>query len=338
MKHAICKLAIRFCGLTAPLGFFTISFAGCGGGSSTTYTVAVTISPTSTTVTLGGTQQFKATASGAANNALTWEVNGTSGGSSTNGTITKDGLYIAPSTFPNPTTIPVTAVSQANTADLASAGVSLVSGVTVSVSPSSLNIQLGKTQQFSATVTGSSNTGVTWQVAGVNGGNSSVGTISSSGLYTAPASSTTPLAVSVTAVSDVDATKSASASVIVHGPITVAVTPNPATVETFHSQQFTAQVSGASISSVTWQVNGVSGGSSSVGIVSTDGGYTAPSVVPTAANNSTRKSTTVSVTAISQQDSTAAGSAVVTVLPPNQAQQKIPIFLGTSGVSARDAG
>jgi hypothetical protein len=338
MKDAICKLAIRFCGLSAPLAFITISFAGCGGGSSTTYTVAVTISPTSATVTLGGNQQFKATTSGAANTAVTWEVNGISSGGSTNGTITKDGLYTAPSTFPNPNTITVTAVSQANTADLASAGVSLVSGVTVSVSPSSLNIQLGKTQQFSATVTGSSNTGVTWQVGGVNAGNSSVGTISSSGLYTAPGSATTPLAVSVAAVSDVDATKSASASVIVHGPITVAVTPNPATLETFHSQRFIAQVSGASTSSVTWQVNGVSGGNSSVGIISTDGIYTAPSVVPTAASNSTRKSTTVSVTAISQQDSTATGSAVVTVRSSNQDQQKVPIFLGTSGGSVRDSG
>ena len=338
MNATIHNFAIGFCRLTALFGFVTAFFAGCGSGSSTTYTVTVTISPTSATINLDGKQQFKATASGAANTAVTWEVNGTSGGSSTTGTITTSGLYTAPSTFPNPNTITVTAISQANTADLANASVNLVSGVTVSVSPASVNIQLSKTQQFTATVTGSSNTGVTWQVAGVNGGNSSVGTISSSGLYTAPSSATTPLAVSISAVSDVDATKSASASVVVHGAITVAVSPNSARVQTFHSQQFAAQVSGASTSGVTWQVNGITGGNSSVGTISTEGIYTAPSVVPTSASGNTRKTTTVSVTAISQQDSTATGSAIVTVVAPNQAQQKIPVFLGTSGGSARDSG
>jgi hypothetical protein len=331
--------------LVAVLGSLNISpalvafvFVGCGGGSSTTYSVTVTVSPTSATVALGGTQQFQVVTSGAANTAVTWEVNGTSGGNATHGTITTSGLYSAPSTFPNPNMVTVTAVSQANTADLANVGVTLVSGVTISVSPATADLQLGKTQQFAATVTGSSNTGITWQVAGVNGGNSSVGTISSSGLYTAPASAATPLAVSIVAVSNIDATKTASASVIVHGSIVVGVTPNPATVQTFHSQQFVAQVSGTSNTGVTWQVNGITGGNSSVGNISTNGIYTAPGVVPTVASNSSRKTTTVSVTAVSQQDSTATSSVNVTVVSPNQAQQKVPALLGTSGGSARDSG
>jgi hypothetical protein len=338
MGGTIRKLLAALGSSSISLALVALVFAGCGGGSSTTYTVTVTVSPTSATVSLGGSQQFQVITSGAANTAVTWEVNGAAGGNATYGTITTAGLYKAPAAFPSPNTVTVTAISQANTADLANVSITLVSGVTVSVSPASVNMQLGQTQQFTATVTGSSNTSVTWQAGGVNGGNSSVGTISSSGLYTAPASATTPLAVSVTAVSEVDASKSATVSITIHGSIIVAVTPNPATIQTFHSQQFVAQVSGASSPGVTWQVNGVTGGNTSVGIISTDGIYTAPSVVPTAASSTTRKTTAVSVTAISQQDSTATGSAVVTVVSANQAQQKIPVFLGTSGGSIRDTG
>ncbi len=85
--------------------------------------------------------------------------------------------------------------------------------VNVSVSPTSATAQVNQTQQFTATVTGTSNTTVTWQVNGVTGGNSTVGTIATSGLYTAPASVPNPATVTVRAVSQADTTKSASASV-----------------------------------------------------------------------------------------------------------------------------
>ena len=47
--------------------------------------------------------------------------------------------------------------------------------------------------QFTATVTGTTNTAVTWSVNGVAGGNSTVGTISTSGAYTAPATAPEPV-------------------------------------------------------------------------------------------------------------------------------------------------
>ncbi|HVA54692.1 MAG TPA: hypothetical protein VNI53_02680 [Gammaproteobacteria bacterium] len=52
------------------------------------------------------------------------------------------------------------------------------------VSPVSVSVAAGNTQQFS--VTGSSGGTVTWEVNGIAGGNASIGTISSGGLYTAP--------------------------------------------------------------------------------------------------------------------------------------------------------
>lgn len=61
--------------------------------------------------------------------------------------------------------------------------------------------RIGTTAQFTATVTGTSSSAVTWQVNGVTGGSAATGTISTTGLYTAPASLPSPNAVTISAVS-----------------------------------------------------------------------------------------------------------------------------------------
>ena len=87
--------------------------------------------------------------------------------------------------------------------------------VTISVAPSTGSLKIRGTLQFTATVKNASNTAVTWKVNGTAGGNATVGTISSSGLYTAPNSVPRPATVTVTATSVADTTTSASASVTV---------------------------------------------------------------------------------------------------------------------------
>jgi archaellum component FlaF (FlaF/FlaG flagellin family) len=57
---------------------------------------------------------------------------------------------------------------------------------TVAISPRQFSLTPTQTEQFQATISGVSSTNVTWAVDGITGGNSSVGTISSSGLYTPP--------------------------------------------------------------------------------------------------------------------------------------------------------
>lgn len=65
---------------------------------------------------------------------------------------------------------------------------------TVTVRPDGAEVQAGGvTQQFTADVTGTR----TWQVNGITGGNSTVGTINSNGLYTSPASVPNPATVTV---------------------------------------------------------------------------------------------------------------------------------------------
>jgi hypothetical protein len=87
------------------------------------------------------------------------------------------------------------------------------------------------TLPFTATVTGSSNTAVTWQVNGVSGGNSTNGLVSTTvlgtaneALYLAPSGVPSPASVSVTAVSQADPTKSTTATVMIQLPSRSAVT------------------------------------------------------------------------------------------------------------------
>lgn len=87
-------------------------------------------------------------------------------------------------------------------------------GVSISISPTSATVVSGQTTQFSTTVQGTSNTGVAWFVAGVQGGNSSVGLISQTGVYTAPATQIA-LQETVTAKPLADLSKSANATVAV---------------------------------------------------------------------------------------------------------------------------
>lgn len=91
------------------------------------------------------------------------------------------------------------------------------SSVQVSIKPTQVTLTPGATQQFAASVINAGNGAVTWQVNGIEGGNGAVGTIDSTGLYTAPVSLPLPSSVTVTAVSKADTSKSASATVTLSG-------------------------------------------------------------------------------------------------------------------------
>lgn len=87
--------------------------------------------------------------------------------------------------------------------------------VTVTVTPSAAAVQAEATQAFSAVVRNASDTAVTWEVDGVPGGNSTVGTISAIGVYTAPAAVPSPSTVTVSAVASADASVTGAAFVTV---------------------------------------------------------------------------------------------------------------------------
>ena len=90
--------------------------------------------------------------------------------------------------------------------------------ISVSVSGGA-STRLNATTQFTATVTGSTNQAVTWQVNRIAGGSAAIGTISTSGLYTAPAAMPASQAVTVTAISVASATASGSLTESLYNPI-----------------------------------------------------------------------------------------------------------------------
>jgi uncharacterized protein (DUF1800 family) len=90
--------------------------------------------------------------------------------------------------------------------------------VAVSVNGSA-TVTLGLTSQYAATVSGSTNQTVTWTVNQAAGGNAQLGTISATGLYTAPATMPSSPTVSIAATSAADPTKSSSISVGLQSPV-----------------------------------------------------------------------------------------------------------------------
>jgi RHS repeat-associated protein len=124
------------------------------------------------------------------------------------GTITSNGLYTAPSNITTRQTVTITAAVQADPNDSASATVILMPPVTVSVTPGSVTLYGGQSQQFTSTVLNVYNTAVTWSVSPAG-----AGTITASGLFTATSSLATGQMVTITATSQADPTKSAVATV-----------------------------------------------------------------------------------------------------------------------------
>ena len=102
--------------------------------------------------------------------------------------------------------------------------------IQVSVLPNPATIRAGSSQQFTASVSGTTNTSVAWSVNNVAGGNSSTGTISSSGMFTAPASLPDPNSITVQATSSADSSASGSSSITLLNPTPVLTAINPTSI------------------------------------------------------------------------------------------------------------
>jgi hypothetical protein len=280
-----------------------LTLAACGGSPSSQTqpppAVAVALNHSTASVAIDATMQFSASVQNTTNTSVTWAVDSVSGGNSTVGTVSSTGLYTAPSAAG---THSVTATSVADTTKSASAAVTVTP--TVSVAPGTASVPEGATQQFMASVQGESNTSVTWSVDQIGGGNSTVGTINSAGLYTAPMQTGNH---TVTATLAASTSTTASASVTVT-PVAVSVAPGSALVVAGATQQFTATVQGLSNNSVTWSVDGVAGGNTTIGTISASGLYTSP----TQPGSHTITATSVANTADSGAATVSVGTASIT--------------------------
>lgn len=271
--------------------------------------IAVAVAPATAMVRTANQQAFTATVTGGLNLNVTWSVNGVAGGNSTTGTIAANGTYTAPLTLPTPNTVTITATSVEDPTRSGNATVTLENAIPVitSVTPAIFTANT----QFDMTVSG---TGFT------PGSIVYLGAISLSTTFVAPtqlvAVGTPTLAqvgtVPVTVVNpDPGGSTSAPFNVQVVGPnsnITVTISPKTATLGAGNVQQFTATVTGTIDLSVTWSVNGVSFGNTTVGTVDFEGNYTAPNNIVGLGS--------VTVTATSNANTAKSDSATVTLINP----------------------
>ena len=136
------------------------------------------------------------------------------------GTLSANGLYTAPNSISSQQTVPITATTLGDSSKSISATVTLTPAITVSVTPGNITLNGGQTQQFTANVSNTSNTAVTWTINPAG-----AGTITSSGLFTAAPSVTTQFTMNVIATSQADPTQSASATITL-SPTPISSTPS----------------------------------------------------------------------------------------------------------------
>lgn len=191
----------------AILAAATFAITGCGGGGGAGGGgggILVTLSPSSVTIRPSTSVNLTAAVSGTTNTAVQWtQVGGNLM------VLGNTGTFTAPS---SEGTCRVTATSLADNTRSAIANIVVsnsapVGNVTVTISPDYVPLSPGGYIDLTATVSGSSNTAVTWAKSG--------GSLSGSGntiRFTAPSAEGT---YTVTATSVADASKSASAQILV---------------------------------------------------------------------------------------------------------------------------
>lgn len=226
------------------------------------------------TVDQGGTVQLTATATGSVDTAIVWTA--------TCGSVDANGLFTAPFAA-GPCT--VTATSHADATRSLDAAIT-VNAVQIAVSPATITLDQAEGATFTAAVTGTVNTNVTWTT--------SCGSILPvSGAYVAP---TAAGPCTVTATSDSGGT-TGTATVTVRPVVIVVDQANP-TLDQGQAMTFTTTVSGtAAAISLTWSASGTACGS----LDASTGSYTAG-----------RAAGTCTVTATNAADSSASGSTTVT--------------------------
>ena len=270
--------------------------------------ILVQVTPATGLLRAGTQQVFTAAVTGSTNTAVTWSVNGIAGGNATIGTIVPNGNYLAPTNIPTPNAITVTATSVADPNAAGNAAVTLGNPVPVlsSVVPTEIIVGI----PFNLTLTGSGfmNGSV------VNLGAQQLQTtfisptqLTASGTATAAQIGTVP--ITITNPNPGSATSAPiMAQVVASSNIVVTVAPKSVTIGAGNTTQFQATVTGNTDMEVTWAVNNVPYGNSTVGSIDGNGNYTAPVNIVGLGS--------VTITATSVVDTTKSGSATVTLSNP----------------------
>jgi hypothetical protein len=233
---------------------------------------------------------------------LSWSVtSATSLSISGVGIVTGSSISVSPA---QTTTYTLTATNSAGSVTAQTTlTVTVVPVVSITISPTTIALGQGQQQPFTATVTGSTNTAVTWSFT------PTVGTLSSAALYTAPSTVSATQSITIKATSVADSTKSATATITLQPPasppppstVSISVTPPSVILGPSQQQPFAAIVSGSTNTAVTWSFL------PAIGLLSSTGIYTAPAMIPSAL--------VITVKATSVADPSKSASATLTLQP-----------------------
>ncbi len=252
-------------------GTYTVTAQTAGGPVAATGTAqvavdsampvaGVAVSPARSVIDSGQQEPFTAVvedvnAAPHPNQAVTWSVAGPAPAA-----IAANGLFTAPAT---PGVYTVTATSAADPTKSGNGTVTV--GEDLILLPSSASLAPGASQTFTARVSGVINPAVAWSVEEGAGG----GIVSSSGVYTAPA---TPGVYHVVAqATDAGGPVQGVVTITVSTApaVSVSITPAEVPMAAGAMQQYTATVTGAADTTVAW--------SASAGTIDPTGLFTAPS-------------------------------------------------------------
>jgi hypothetical protein len=305
------------------------------GSATITLTIpgALTLTPTSATSAVSHRQPFTVTISGSANANVVWQVGGIPGGNTTVGQICVVGSnpcqsvsiapagnveYLAPASIPSPNPVTLSVSSQAFPAQSKTAQITIIAHIVVSVSPPSANLAPATTQNFTASVLGTTDQIVSWDVTGTacSAAGSPCGLIDQNGLYTAPISTPSPNAISIVATSSEDSSRSGFSSVTITNAITIAGLL-PASATAGGSGSFTLQVLGGNF-------------------VPTSPGPGSAIFVNGTAHPTSCASRGTCTTAFTSTDLAAAGNLAVTIRNPDLTQSNTVIFVVVAAIGPID--
>lgn len=120
--------------------------------------ITVSVSPASANLSIGESQQFSSTVTGTLSTSVNWLVNDIPGGNPTVGLITSNGLYVAPSGVPQPSTVTVKGVSVVDSTKFGTASVTIAvppaGSPQISITPTAAQVALGSTADFDLVISG----------------------------------------------------------------------------------------------------------------------------------------------------------------------------------------
>ena len=286
--------------------------------------VGVTVTPATASLLLGNTQAFTPTVTGASDTTVSWSVNGVAGGTSLTGTISANGVYTAPQILPVSATITVTAQSVADATKQASATITILSDIAISLTPGATGVELGATQRFHGSINsnGHPDVSIRWSISGPSCP-AVCGALDASGNYTAPQILPAAAAVTITAQSVADPSKQAAAAVTITSNFSLQLSAPPSVASGgsgLIAATFTPVAGSNPAITLSWTLSGAGCSGANCGLltvvttqalgggaISTSATYTAPVTPP--------NPSTVTITVTPQADPTKKAQAVVTIQP-----------------------